>query len=162
VRFICILIVSTLRVQAQAQQAALQHSHAQFAMELCVPRMLDIVSASHYSVSRGCEAKLFWHSTLRLRSENIELMITDAIKQAPSEHVVYFLLTAYVETLGCVDLGIPEDVKRLPISGKPDVHERLGIMRDVLNRPRGVNTEKAVVEEAVDVFGAASEQLERL
>ena len=89
-------------------------------------------------------------------------MITDAIKQAPSEHVVYFLLTAYVETLGYVDLGIPEDVKRLPISGKPDVHERLGMMRDVLKSPRDINAEKGIVEEAVDVFGAASEQLERL
>jgi hypothetical protein len=90
-------------------------------------------------------------------------MITDAIKLAPSEHVVYFLLTAYVETLGYVDLyGIPEDVKRLPISGKPDVSERLDIMRDVLDGPQSTTTVKAVIEEAVDVFGAASEQLERL
>ena len=90
-------------------------------------------------------------------------MITDAIKLAPSEHVVYFLLTAYVETLGYIDLyGIPEDVKRLPISGKPDVSERLDIMRDVLHRPQSTMTVKAVIEEAVDVFGAASEQLERL
>jgi hypothetical protein len=102
------------------------------------------------------------NAALSTCSENIELMITDAIKQAPSEHVVYFLLTAYVETLGYVDLGIPEDVKRLPISGRPDVHERLGIMRDVLERPRGMQTRKAVVEEAVDVFGAASEQLAKL
>jgi hypothetical protein len=90
-------------------------------------------------------------------------MITDAIKLAPSEHVVYFLLTAYVETLGYVDLyGIPEDVKRLPISGKPDVSERLDIMRDVLDGPQSTTTVKAVIEEAVDVFGAASEQLEKL
>jgi hypothetical protein len=102
------------------------------------------------------------NAALSTCSENIELMITDAIKQAPSEHVVYFLLTAYVETLGYVDLGIPEDVKRLPISGRPDVHERLGIMRDVLEKPRGTQTRKAVVEEAVDVFGAASEQLAKL
>jgi hypothetical protein len=103
------------------------------------------------------------NATRYTRSDNIELMLTDAIKLAPSEHVVYFLLTAYVETLGYIDLyGIPEDVKRLPISGKPDVSERLDIMRDVLHRPQSTMTVKAVIEEAVDVFGAASEQLERL
>ncbi len=51
-------------------------------------------------------------------------MITDALKQAQTEHVVYFLLTAYVETLAYSGsrYGIPDNVKRLPIDGKTDVH----------------------------------------
>ena len=132
-------------------------------MELCVVCMLDTVSASHRSGVAVVKQDPTVNVARAIRSDIIELMITDAIKLAPSEHVVYFLLTAYVETLGHIDLyGIPEDVKRLPISGKPDVSERLDIMRDVLHGPPSTTTVKAVIEEAVDVFGAASEQLERL
>lgn len=41
-------------------------------------------------------------------------MITDAMKSAQTEHTVYFLLTAYVETLGHTDnYGIPETVRRV-------------------------------------------------
>ena len=43
-------------------------------------------------------------------------MLSDAIKLAQTEHVVYFLLAAYVETLDFYD-SIPARAKRLPMAG---------------------------------------------
>lgn len=90
-------------------------------------------------------------------------MITDAIKSAETKPVVYFLLTAYVETLGVKNAyGIPEKVKRLPISNEADVKKRSDVMHDVLHAPSPDPHVVAVIEETVEVFDAASEQLEKL
>ena len=91
-------------------------------------------------------------------------MISDAIKSAPTDHVVYFLLTAYVETLGHTDtFGIPETVRRLPIRDKSDVVDRSNVMREALyRRRRHDSSAKPVVAEAADVFKAAAEQLETI
>ena len=91
-------------------------------------------------------------------------MITDAIKSAQTEHVVYFLLTAYVEALGHTnDYGIPETIKRLPIQDRSDVRERSKLMRHTLSgRRRHDRSPKPVVKEAADVFEAAVEQLETI
>jgi hypothetical protein len=90
-------------------------------------------------------------------------MITDAIKSAQTKHALYFLLTAYVETLAfnAAD-GIPEKVKRLPISGKTDVRKRSEVMRNVLQEPAPDKQVVPVIEEAADVFDVAAEQLEKL
>jgi len=94
-------------------------------------------------------------------SKVTKLMLTDAIKHAETEHVVYFLLTAYVETLGYADsYGVPEQVKRLAIRSKRDVRQRLGVMRDILEIPLHAHPHtRQVIEEAADVFDAASDRL---
>ena len=55
------------------------------------------------------------------------MMILDAINGAPSKHAVYFLVTAYIESLHHFHrgLGIPESVVRLPVTGVADLEERL-------------------------------------
>lgn len=93
------------------------------------------------------------------------LIITDAIKHAQTKHVVYFLLTAYVEAVDHIDRkrGLPKPVKRLPIAGRGDVNERLGVLRDVLTTPVvRPSDDTPMLKEAADVFSVASEQLETL
>lgn len=84
-------------------------------------------------------------------------MITDAIKCVQTEHAVYFLLTAYVETLTFTE-SIPETVRRLPIRGREDVRRRAEVLHDVMYAPAPVLV-ALKIEEAADVFDVAFEQL---
>ena len=60
------------------------------------------------------------------------MMILDAINTAASEHAVYFLVTAYIESLHHFhrSLGIPEAVIKLPVDGVGDLEERLAALRN--------------------------------
>lgn len=90
-------------------------------------------------------------------------MITEAIKSAETKPVVYFLLTAYVETLGVKNArGIPEKVKRLPIRDEADVTKRSDAMHDVQHAPVPDSRVVPIIEETVEVFDAASDQLRKL
>jgi hypothetical protein len=93
-------------------------------------------------------------------------MLNDAIRLATTEHVIYFLLTAYVETLDYYDpprSSIPARAKRLPMAGKADVLERLHALLDARKaQTRSGSIERVVIEEAVDVFSAALQQLTAL
>ena len=89
-------------------------------------------------------------------------MLNDAIKLAETEHVVYFLLTSYVDTLDFYD-PIPARAKRLPMAGKADVLERLRILRNLREaHTQSGSIAHAVIEEAVDVFSAALQRLAAL
>jgi hypothetical protein len=90
--------------------------------------------------------------------------ITQAIRNAENEHVVYFLLTAYVETLGYYDplrSSLPEHVKALPICGLPDVAQRLSTVQRLLER-RTEHDKAGVLEEAADVLAASAQRLRAL
>ncbi|MGZ8267932.1 MAG: hypothetical protein ACXW20_10240 [Burkholderiales bacterium] len=65
------------------------------------------------------------------------MMIADAIDSATTEHAVYFLVTAYIESLHHFhrSLGIPERVIELPIAGAEDLAERLAALRHNINVP---------------------------
>lgn len=65
------------------------------------------------------------------------MMIVDAIRSAPSEHAVYFLVTAYMESLRHFEesSGVPEPITRLPIAGRHDLHERLTLLRSSIAAP---------------------------
>ena len=92
------------------------------------------------------------------------MKITEAIGTADSEHVVYFLLSAYVETLehyGPSGDSLSDDVKRLPIAGMPDVCNRVGALQGAIER-YAQSKSKQFVEEAVEVFGAALQRLKYL
>jgi hypothetical protein len=91
------------------------------------------------------------------------LMLTDAIMLAQTEHVVYFLLAAYVETLDYGDpsrSAIPAPAKRLPLKGKADVCERLRMLRNSCKAHAQSGSRAAsVMKEAVHVFSAALARL---
>ena len=92
------------------------------------------------------------------------MTITDAVKQANTEHVVYFLLTAYLEALGYTGrASVPPPVQHLPVVNTTDVHERLDVLREALDSPAPSRPDvRPMIEEAADLFSAASEQLENL
>ena len=59
------------------------------------------------------------------------MTIVDAIDSAPTEHAVYFLVTAYIESLrhferGC---GVPQCAIALPVGGTSDLAGRLETLR---------------------------------
>ena len=65
------------------------------------------------------------------------MMIVDAISTAPSRHAVYFLVTAYIESLHHYhnSLGIPAEVICLPVAGMGDLEARLTALRHNINVP---------------------------
>jgi hypothetical protein len=91
------------------------------------------------------------------------MMIIDAIETAQTEHVIYFLLTAYVETLGFYDPPrsfLPPDVSRLPILGNSDVTKRLRVLRETLDSDvRDRRDVQVLFQEAVDLFDTALQRL---
>jgi hypothetical protein len=93
------------------------------------------------------------------------MMISDVILEANNEHEIFFLLTAYVESLRyCDKLGTPQGLTRLPLPGAGDVQSKFIGIRAVLNdevEDCGTRT-YAILREAVDVFGAAVDRLDRL
>ena len=65
------------------------------------------------------------------------MMIVDAIRSAPSEHAVYFLVTAYMESLRHFEKssGVPEPIMRLPIAGRDDLHQRRDLLQSTITAP---------------------------
>lgn len=86
------------------------------------------------------------------------MMILDAINTAASEHAVYFLVTAYIESLHPFhrSMGIPESVISLPVEGVADLAERLTALRHDSNEPL-----QAVVP-ASEVSAVLASALQRL
>ena len=76
------------------------------------------------------------------------MMIVDAVSSAPSEHAVYFLVTAYMESLRNFErtCGVPPCVLDLPVAGAADLSARLGTLR----RESGAPPESAVVMSEID------------
>lgn len=89
------------------------------------------------------------------------MKIIEAIGTADNEHVVYFLLTAYVETLDYYDplrSCLPEHVKSLPIVGISDVAARLRTLRRVIAQYARSQV-RLLLQEALEVFRAALRRL---
>jgi hypothetical protein len=82
--------------------------------------------------------------------------IIEAIKRAESEHAVYFLLTAYLESLWHSDnaIGLRGSLRKLPIDGETDVEERARLLSQ-----DECTTQGAIVAEAAEIFRTASERL---
>jgi hypothetical protein len=88
------------------------------------------------------------------------MTITDAIRHADSEHMVYFLLNAYTETLQFA-ATLPARLTRLPLSGARDIAVRLQqfvAMRDHAST-RLDERARLVIKEAVDIFAAGLRRL---
>jgi hypothetical protein len=89
------------------------------------------------------------------------MIIIDALKLAASEHIVYFLLTAYVETVehrAAAARAVPDEAKRMPVRDANDVFWRLRALRStraVTTAPR----EAKMIEEVLSAFSAAADRL---
>ena len=90
-------------------------------------------------------------------------MLTDAIRDANSEHAVYFLLTSYVESLQFSKI-LPDRLVELPLEGLRDL--RLRLDRLVAHFETTIrlmdNAACDLIGEAIQVFDAALRRLNRL
>ena len=77
------------------------------------------------------------------------MMLADAIESAVSEHAVYFLVTAYIESLHHfhTSLRIPQRVIALPLGRADDLSERAQALREVDHASGGVASEALAVLE---------------
>ncbi|MDB5811897.1 MAG: hypothetical protein JWN94_4019 [Betaproteobacteria bacterium] len=94
------------------------------------------------------------------------MLIIDMIRDADTDHEVYFWMTAYIESVKYGDaLGLlPERITRLPLAGARDVRERFdGLIIDVDQASRQLNDRSCVVlKEALHVLGAGIARLKVL
>jgi hypothetical protein len=86
----------------------------------------------------------------------VDVSIVEAIQRAESEHAVYFLLTAYLESLWQTEKGsgLLGSLRRLPIDGQHDVEERAQALASEERAAEG-----PIVSEAAEIFRAASKRL---
>jgi hypothetical protein len=94
------------------------------------------------------------------------MTINDVIREAKSEHEVYFLLTAYVEAVRYVDRMslLPSSVRDLPLNGMDDVRARFDGLRAELGQANGGFDSRslAIVKESADILGDALARLKWL
>jgi hypothetical protein len=94
------------------------------------------------------------------------MTINDVIREAKSEHEVYFLLTAYVEAVRYVDRMslLPASVRELPLNGVSDVKARFDGLRAELGQADGKPDSRslAIVKESADILGDALARLQWL
>jgi hypothetical protein len=94
-----------------------------------------------------------------------DTMISNAIKLAQNEHVVYFLLTSYLAARDGDHRtsSLPDHVKRLPLAGNTDVDERLRALNEMCGSDVAARTNPPpIFREAVEVLSAASERIASL
>jgi hypothetical protein len=94
------------------------------------------------------------------------MMITNIIREANTEPEVYFLLTAYIESIQFGDKlnCLSEHLTSLPLTGLDDVRQRsvkLVTELDVASK-RLDDKVCVVIKEALEVFGTALSRLELL
>lgn len=94
------------------------------------------------------------------------MLIKDAIREANTEHEIFFLLTAYVEALGyCDKLNLlPWQMRNLPVAGADDVKARvygLHLRLHGLN-PDSDNAIQSAIHEALEILNTALRRLASL
>ena len=94
------------------------------------------------------------------------MTINDVIREARTEHEIYFLLTSYVEAVRYCDRlsFLPAQVRDLPLGGVEDVKKRIAGLRAQLGRsPIGdTGTSEQIVKETAAVLGDALARLQWL
>jgi hypothetical protein len=90
-------------------------------------------------------------------------MMIDVMRDATTEHEIYFLLTAYIEAVRfCDKLNcMPESITRLPLRGMADLRTRFGELIDQLDvaSRRLDDRSCTVLREALHIFGTALQRL---
>ena len=91
------------------------------------------------------------------------MMIADVLRNATTEHEIYFLLTAYVEAVRFCDKlnDVPEHMASLPLAGIDDVRSRFKKLVPELDAASKRLDHKAceTIREALHIFGAALHRL---
>ena len=95
------------------------------------------------------------------------MLIHEAIREANTQHEVFFLLTAYVEAVSYCDKGnlLPWQVRELPLAGIEDVKARIyGLHLRVRGMTPGYDDEIArrVINEALELYTTALRRLASL
>lgn len=93
------------------------------------------------------------------------MIINDVIREAKSEHEVYFLLTAYVEAVRYCDRlsFLPAQVRELPLNGMDDVKARFDGLKAELGQSSNSDSRSlAIVKESADILGDALARLQFL
>lgn len=94
------------------------------------------------------------------------MLLVEAVKAASTDDVVYFLLTAYVETLHHYSetrAALPFLVTKLPLTGKSDVQARLRALHGALDAREGAASHvRPVMEETIEILAAALRRFEVL
>jgi hypothetical protein len=94
------------------------------------------------------------------------MVIADAISEAETEYVVYFLLEAYLNTASrrAALQGVSDRIIMLPLTGRHDTKLRFELLKAELAEAAGRRDDEAgaTIKEAVMVFGAALQRLESL
>jgi hypothetical protein len=91
------------------------------------------------------------------------MIFIDAIREASTEHEIYFLLTCYVEAIRYCDTlrHFPEPMRDLPIRGTSDLKTRMDALKFRFGEPSGMPDDRSflIVKETFDIFGAALDRL---
>jgi len=92
------------------------------------------------------------------------MKITEAIREAHTQHEVFFLLTAYVEAIGYGDSDklLPWQGRELPLAGVEDVKGRiysLHLRARLAGSSADDKTTGSIVNEVVEVYTTALRQL---
>jgi len=93
------------------------------------------------------------------------MLIVDVIREADSDHEIYFLVTSYVEAVRYCDplRLLPMVVRELPLNDVEDVTIRVEMLRAILESPDALSDEiRLVLAEALDIFGMARHRLDAL
>ena len=94
------------------------------------------------------------------------MMINDVIRDAATEHEIYFLLAAYIEAVRYCDKPdhLPEIMGDLPLAGMDDVRLRTEKLKTGLGRPHPepAGENRAMIKEAMDIFETALNRLQSL
>ena len=95
-----------------------------------------------------------------------EMNIVDVIREADSDHVIYFLLSAYVNTSKYDERlpTLPDNIVLLPLITKDQVRSRFETLMLELSSAsqRLDNSECITIREALIVFGTALSRLQSL
>jgi hypothetical protein len=86
------------------------------------------------------------------------MMIVDAISSAQTPPAVYFLVTAYLESLRHFEHGVDEGVLHLPVAGAGDLAGRVRLLRC----SRAPADDRVITGELEAVLGAALARLDDL
>ncbi len=91
------------------------------------------------------------------------MMIANVIAKAESEHVIYFLLGAYLEATQFGRI-LPERLTNLPITGLQDIETRFEQLSEEFAKQSNQEHEKARLEidEALHIFDTALRRLRYL
>lgn len=94
------------------------------------------------------------------------MTITDVIREADTEHVIYFLLSSYLNTARYRNSlkGLPEKISALPLAGKAEVRSRFEMLMLELDAASKRLDDKscASIKDALAIFGTALNRLQSL